>query len=154
MATYDTRRATLFELRACLTQAEDEVLGGASPRVSPVAELRDMATRETDSWVLDPLPDPLEAQQQREAERFELITNTLAMLVLALAVLVLSCLLRDRFFSADHPGASEVAKGNSSGAKFELSRPVVAPVSLVRVIEAVLGRGQLGEHGGEAEVFA
>jgi len=86
-----------------------------------------MATHETDSWVLDPLPDPLEAQQQREAERFELITNTLAMVLLALAVLVLSCLLRDRFFSADHPGASEVAKGSSSnGAKFELSRPVVA----------------------------
>ena len=87
-----------------------------------------MATRETDSWVLDPLPDPLEAQQQREAERFELITNTLAMVVLALAVSVLSCLLRDRFFSADHPGASEVARvsGNSSGGKFELSRPAAA----------------------------
>lgn len=33
---------TLNELRACLAQAEAEVSGGISPRVAPMAELRDM----------------------------------------------------------------------------------------------------------------
>jgi SAM-dependent methyltransferase len=33
---------TLHELRACLAQAESEVTGGLSPRVAPMAELRDM----------------------------------------------------------------------------------------------------------------
>ncbi len=33
---------TLQELRACLGQAESEVTGGMSPRVAPMAELRDM----------------------------------------------------------------------------------------------------------------
>lgn len=33
---------TLQELRACLGQAEAEVAGGMSPRVAPMAELRDM----------------------------------------------------------------------------------------------------------------
>ena len=33
--------ATLNELRAVLTEAEDEIAGGAGPRVSPFAELRD-----------------------------------------------------------------------------------------------------------------
>ncbi|KIN65710.1 SAM-dependent methyltransferase [Sulfitobacter noctilucae] len=33
---------TLHELRACLGQAEAEVTGGMSPRVAPMAELRDM----------------------------------------------------------------------------------------------------------------
>ncbi|MGJ8627229.1 MAG: methyltransferase domain-containing protein [Sulfitobacter sp.] len=33
---------TLHELRACLGQAEAEVTGGISPRVAPMAELRDM----------------------------------------------------------------------------------------------------------------
>lgn len=33
---------TLTELRACLGQAEAEVTGGMSPRVAPMAELRDM----------------------------------------------------------------------------------------------------------------
>ena len=32
---------TLFELRRCLMEAEAEVLGGVSPRVSPFAEVRD-----------------------------------------------------------------------------------------------------------------
>jgi len=35
---------TLGELRAVLTQAEAELMGGASPRVSPFPELRDLAT--------------------------------------------------------------------------------------------------------------
>jgi SAM-dependent methyltransferase len=34
---------TLYELRACLLQAEGDIAGGVSPRVSPVAELRDVA---------------------------------------------------------------------------------------------------------------
>ena len=34
---------TLAELRLALTEAEDEITGGASPRVSPFAELRDCA---------------------------------------------------------------------------------------------------------------
>ncbi|MBD3665263.1 SAM-dependent methyltransferase [Sulfitobacter aestuariivivens] len=33
---------TLHELRACLAQAESDVMGGLSPRVAPMAELRDM----------------------------------------------------------------------------------------------------------------
>lgn len=33
---------TLHELRACLAQAESEVTGGLSPRVLPMAEIRDM----------------------------------------------------------------------------------------------------------------
>ncbi|MCW1918852.1 SAM-dependent methyltransferase [Rhodobacter sp. KR11] len=33
---------TLHELRACLAQAETEVTGGLSPRVLPMAEIRDM----------------------------------------------------------------------------------------------------------------
>jgi len=33
---------TLHELRACLAEAEVEVTGGLSPRVAPMAELRDM----------------------------------------------------------------------------------------------------------------
>lgn len=33
---------TLHELRACLGQAEAKVTGGMSPRVAPMAELRDM----------------------------------------------------------------------------------------------------------------
>lgn len=33
---------TLHELRACLGQAEAEVAGGLSPRIAPMAELRDM----------------------------------------------------------------------------------------------------------------
>jgi SAM-dependent methyltransferase len=33
---------TLHELRACLAQAESEVEGGLSPRVSPMADLRDL----------------------------------------------------------------------------------------------------------------
>ena len=33
---------TLHELRACLAQAEAEVTGGLSPRVAPMAELRDL----------------------------------------------------------------------------------------------------------------
>lgn len=33
---------TLHELRACLGQAEVEVTGGLSPRIAPMAELRDM----------------------------------------------------------------------------------------------------------------
>ena len=33
---------TLHELRACLAQAETEICGGLSPRVAPMAELRDM----------------------------------------------------------------------------------------------------------------
>ena len=33
---------TLHELRACLGQAEAEVTGGISPRIAPMAELRDM----------------------------------------------------------------------------------------------------------------
>ncbi|KIN62791.1 SAM-dependent methyltransferase [Sulfitobacter noctilucicola] len=33
---------TLTELRACLGQAESEVTGGLSPRVAPMADLRDM----------------------------------------------------------------------------------------------------------------
>jgi SAM-dependent methyltransferase len=33
---------TLAELRACLAQAQEEIEGGASPRVSPFADLRDL----------------------------------------------------------------------------------------------------------------
>lgn len=33
---------TLHELRACLGQAEIEIMGGLSPRIAPMAELRDM----------------------------------------------------------------------------------------------------------------
>jgi SAM-dependent methyltransferase len=33
---------TLVELRACLAQAQDEIEGGASPRVAPFADLRDL----------------------------------------------------------------------------------------------------------------
>jgi hypothetical protein len=33
---------TLHELRACLAQAESEIEGGLSPRVSPMADLRDL----------------------------------------------------------------------------------------------------------------
>jgi SAM-dependent methyltransferase len=33
---------TLRELRACLTQAQEEIEGGASPRVAPFADLRDL----------------------------------------------------------------------------------------------------------------
>jgi len=33
---------TLHELRACLAQAESEVTGGLSPRVLPMAEIRDL----------------------------------------------------------------------------------------------------------------
>ncbi|MBI1980797.1 MAG: methyltransferase domain-containing protein [Methylocystis sp.] len=34
--------ASLVELRAALAQAEDEIAGGASPRVSPLVDMRDM----------------------------------------------------------------------------------------------------------------
>ncbi|MFD2738376.1 methyltransferase domain-containing protein [Sulfitobacter aestuarii] len=33
---------TLHELRACLAQAEAEIVGGLSPRIAPMAELRDL----------------------------------------------------------------------------------------------------------------
>jgi len=35
---------TLFELRASLMQAEEEVLGGISPRISPFADVRDLGS--------------------------------------------------------------------------------------------------------------
>ena len=35
---------TLHELRACLAQAESEITGGLSPRILPMAEIRDMGS--------------------------------------------------------------------------------------------------------------
>jgi len=35
--------ASLIELRGALARAEDEILGGASPRVSPFVDVRDLA---------------------------------------------------------------------------------------------------------------
>lgn len=50
---------TLHELRACLGQAEAEVTGGMSPRVAPMAELRDMGALLQRAGLALPVADSL-----------------------------------------------------------------------------------------------
>ncbi|MCR8724441.1 methyltransferase domain-containing protein [Frigidibacter sp. ROC022] len=50
---------TLAELRACLAQAEAEITGGLSPRVAPMAELRDLGSLLQRAGLALPVADTL-----------------------------------------------------------------------------------------------
>ena len=70
--------ATLTELRQCLTEAESEVEGGASPRVAPFAELRDLGGLLQRAGFALPVAD-LEPVTVRYAEPFALLADLRAM---------------------------------------------------------------------------
>lgn len=69
---------TLKELRACLTEAESEVTGGLSPRVSPFADIRDMGALLQRAGFALPVTDS-ESLTVRYDSMFELMADLKAM---------------------------------------------------------------------------
>lgn len=69
---------TLHELRSCLMDAELEVTGGASPRVSPMVDLRDMAGLMQRAGFALPVAD-LDRLTVRYADPFRLMADLRAM---------------------------------------------------------------------------
>lgn len=69
---------TLHELRACLAQAEAEVTGGLSPRVLPMAEIRDLGGLLQRAGFALPVADSF-ATQVRYRDAFHLMQDLRAM---------------------------------------------------------------------------
>ncbi len=69
---------TLHELRACLAQAEVEVTGGLSPRVLPMAEIRDLGGLLQRAGFALPVADSF-ATQVRYRDAFHLMRDLRAM---------------------------------------------------------------------------
>ncbi len=69
---------TLHELRACLAQAEAEVTGGLSPRILPMAEIRDLGGLLQRAGFALPVADTF-ATEVRYRDIFHLMTDLRAM---------------------------------------------------------------------------
>jgi NADH dehydrogenase [ubiquinone] 1 alpha subcomplex assembly factor 5 len=70
--------STLTELRQCLLEAESEILGGAAPRVSPMASLRDLGGLMQRAGFRQPVVDS-EILTVRYKEPFRLLSDLRAM---------------------------------------------------------------------------
>ncbi|MDW8368985.1 MAG: SAM-dependent methyltransferase, partial [Geminicoccaceae bacterium] len=70
--------ASLVELRTCLVEAELELVGGASPRVAPMVDLRDAAALLQRAGFASPVAD-LEAVPLAYREPLQLLRDLRAM---------------------------------------------------------------------------